>query len=57
MNPAAIVALLALIWAAITGTFSGLNLLLGAAIGSLAVLLLRRNFGPPRRMRQLRNII
>ena len=56
MNPAMTVVVLALIWAAITGTFSGLNLLLGAAIGILAVLLLRRDLGPPPRLRQLRNI-
>jgi multicomponent Na+:H+ antiporter subunit E len=56
MNPALTVLVLALIWAAITGTFSGLNLLLGAAIGSVAVLLLRKNLGPPHRLRQLRNI-
>ncbi|KQX41996.1 cation:proton antiporter [Devosia sp. Root436] len=56
MNPAMTVVVLALIWAAITGTFSGLNLLLGGAIGILAVLLLRHNLGPPRRFRQLRNI-
>ncbi|MCR6673367.1 Na+/H+ antiporter subunit E [Devosia ginsengisoli] len=55
MNPAMTVVVLALIWAAITGTFSGLNLLLGAAIGIVAVLLLRKNLGPPRRFRQLRN--
>jgi multicomponent Na+:H+ antiporter subunit E len=56
MNPALTVLVLALIWAAITGTFSGLNLLLGAAIGSVAVLLLRKNLGAPHRLRQLRNI-
>jgi multicomponent Na+:H+ antiporter subunit E len=57
MNPAMTIVLLALIWAAVTGTFSGLNLLLGAAIGALAVLLLRRNLAQPRRLRQLRNIV
>lgn len=56
MNPATVVVVLALIWAGISGTFSGLNLLLGVAIGSLAVLLLRRDFGPPRQLRKLRNI-
>jgi len=55
MNPAMIVVVLALTWAAITGTFSGLNLLLGGAIGVLAVLLLRNSLGPARRFRQLRN--
>lgn len=55
MNPAMIVVTLALTWAAMTGTFSGFNLLLGGAIGVLAILLLRRHLGPPRRFRQLRN--
>lgn len=55
MNPAMTVIVLALVWAAITGTFSGLNLLLGGAIGSVAVLLLRNSLGPARRFRQLRN--
>lgn len=57
MNPAMTVILLALVWAAITGTFSGLNLLLGGAIGSVAVLLLRNSLGPARRFRQLRNAV
>lgn len=56
MNPATIVVLLALVWAAMTGSFSGLNLLLGGAIGALAVLLLRRELAPPRRFRQIRRI-
>ena len=36
MNPAATVLVLALVWAAITGNFTGLNLLLGVAIGASA---------------------
>jgi multicomponent Na+:H+ antiporter subunit E len=56
MNPASIVIGLALIWAAITGTFTGLNLLLGAAIGGVAVLLLRRAFAPPRILRKIGQI-
>ncbi|KFC71385.1 Na(+) H(+) antiporter subunit E [Devosia sp. LC5] len=56
MSPAAIVIVLALGWAAITGNFSGLNLLFGAAIGAIAVLLLRRAFAPPRALRKLRRI-
>ena len=43
MNPLMIVIVLALTWAATTGTFSGLNLLLGAAIGVLASLDVLRN--------------
>jgi len=57
MNPAMTVVLLALVWAAITGTFTGLNLLLGAAIGSVAVLLLRRDFAGPNGLRRIRRII
>lgn len=57
MRPAVIVLLLALLWGAMTGTFTGLNLLLGAAIGSLAVWLLRGSLAPPRALRKLRQII
>lgn len=56
MNPASIVIVLALIWAAITGTFTGLNLLLGGAIGGVAVLLLRSAFAPPRLLRKTRQV-
>ena len=56
MNPLMIVIILALLWAAMTGTFSGLNLLLGAGIGAVAVLLLRRNFARGRRLRQVRSV-
>jgi multicomponent Na+:H+ antiporter subunit E len=56
MNPAAAVIVLALIWAATTGSFTGVNLLLGAAIGGLAVLLLRRVFGPPIVLRRAQKI-
>lgn len=57
MNPASIVVVLALVWAAITGTFTGLNLLLGAAIGAVAVLLLRSAFAPPLVLRKTRQVI
>ena len=56
MNPMMIVIILALLWAAMTGTFSGLNLLLGAGIGAVAVLLLRRNLARGRRLRQVRSV-
>jgi len=46
MKPAIIVVALALVWAAITGNFSGFNLLLGVGIGAVAVLLLRRDLAP-----------
>ncbi|KKB09017.1 Na+/H+ antiporter subunit E [Devosia chinhatensis] len=41
MNAAFLVVILALGWAGMTGSFSGLNLLFGAAVGGVAVLLLR----------------
>lgn len=57
MNPALTIVLLALVWAAITGTFSGLNLLLGAGIGAIAVLLLRHTLAAPDRLRRLRKVL
>ncbi len=56
MNPLITVIVLALIWAAISGTFSGLNLLLGAGIGAIAVLLLRRNLGQGQSLRRARSV-
>ncbi|MGB3338117.1 MAG: Na+/H+ antiporter subunit E [Devosia sp.] len=57
MNPAMTVVVLALAWAAITGTFTGLNLLLGGAIGTLVVLLLRRNLAQPRGLRRVQRVV
>lgn len=57
MNPLVTVIVLALIWAAMSGTFSGLNLLLGAGIGAIAVSLLRRSLARGRSLRQLRSAI
>lgn len=57
MNPLVTVIVLSLIWAAMSGTFSGLNLLLGAGIGAIAVLLLRRSLARGRSLRQLRSVI
>lgn len=57
MRPATIIVILALIWCAATGTFSGLNMALGAVVASLAVLLLRRQLAPPRALRQLRRVV
>lgn len=57
MNPIMIVVVLALAWAAITGTFSELNLLLGAAIGAVAVLLLRNSFVQGNSLRRMRRIV
>ncbi|MFC3706165.1 Na+/H+ antiporter subunit E [Devosia honganensis] len=45
MTPAFLVALLALIWAGVTGNFSGLNLLFGGVVGGGALLLLRHSLG------------
>lgn len=56
MNPASVVVVLALVWAGITGAFTGLNLLLGAAIGGVAMLLLRSAFAPPRVLRKTRQV-
>ncbi len=42
MNAPFIIVILALLWAAMTGSFSGINLLFGGLIGGLAALLLRR---------------
>jgi len=57
MNLALMVAGLAFVWAAITGNFSALNLLLGAVIGALTALLLRNSFASPRLLRRLRRIV
>lgn len=57
MKQGLIVLLLALLWAAMTGTFSGLNLLLGAGFGSVAILLLRNTLAPPRALHKLRQLL
>jgi len=57
MNPVLSAIVLALLWAAITGNFSGLNLLLGAAFGALALFLLRGAFAPPRAMLKVRQFL
>lgn len=57
MNLVPMVALMALIWAAITGNFTALNLLLGAAVGVGATLLLRHSFGGAPVLRRLRRIL
>lgn len=56
MNVVPMIALLALIWGAITGNFSELNLLLGALVGGGAALLLRHSFGGAPVLRKLRRI-
>lgn len=57
MNTALLVLILALIWAGISGNFTGLNLLFGGLIGGLAVLLLREAMAGPRTLRRLRRIL
>ncbi len=43
MNAAFLVVILALLWAAMTGSFSGVNLVFGAVVGGVIVLLLRKS--------------
>jgi multicomponent Na+:H+ antiporter subunit E len=54
MNLMVLAGVLALMWAAITGQFTLENLLLGLAIGILALVLLRGQVARPRALRQLR---
>lgn len=56
MNLAMMIVGLALVWAAITGNFTALNLLLGAGIGALTALLLRNWFASPQLLRRIRRI-
>jgi multicomponent Na+:H+ antiporter subunit E len=57
MNVGLMVAALALIWAAVTGNFSALNLALGAAIGILITILLRSGFTRPPSSARLRRVV
>lgn len=57
MNVAGITIILALMWAAITGTFTLPNLLLGAGIGISALFITREHVVPPRTLGQLRRLI
>ena len=57
MNAAFIIAILALVWAAITGSFSGLNLLFGGLVGGAAVLLLRKSLGNHGHVRRVRRAL
>lgn len=56
MNLALMISGLALVWAAITGNFSALNLALGAGIGAVTALLLRNGFATPMKAGRLRRI-
>lgn len=57
MNTALLVIVLALIWGGITGNFSGLNILFGGMIASVAVLILRDSLSSPHALRRLRRIV
>ncbi len=57
MNFAALTVVLALVWAAITGNFSGLNLLLGAAISVAALWLVRERITTPVFFRKFRRVL
>lgn len=52
MSFAFLVVALALVWAAVTGAFTLLNLLLGAVIGAMAVLFIRDRVEHPHMMRR-----
>jgi len=52
-----LVIVLALLWLAITGNFSGANLVFGALIAVGAVFLLRDSVAPPRALKRLRRIV
>ena len=53
MNLALLTIVLALLWAALSGSFSGPNLLLGAVIAFTALLLLRGTVGQPSGLRRV----
>lgn len=57
MSTAFLVVILALIWAGISGNFTGLNLLFGGLIGAVAVLILRDALSGPRSSRRVRRIL
>ena len=57
MSGAFLVVILALGWAGITGSFSGLNLLFGGAIGGVALLILRQSVGQGGGLRRAGRIV
>jgi multicomponent Na+:H+ antiporter subunit E len=57
MNTAFLIVILALVWAGISGNFSGLNLVFGGLIGGVAVLVLREAISGPRSIRRIRRIL
>lgn len=56
MSAGFLILVLALVWAAITGSFSGLNLLFGALVGTGAVLILRSSLRQRGELRRLQHI-
>ncbi len=52
-----LVVVLSITWAAVTGTFTLLNLLLGAAIGAVAGLFIRHRAGRPMVLRRIGRVI
>ncbi|VAW22429.1 Na(+) H(+) antiporter subunit E [hydrothermal vent metagenome] len=54
MSRVALAIVLAVIWAAITGSFSAPNLLLGGSVAILALLVIRKEFAPPVYLRKIR---
>lgn len=57
MNIALVLIVLSLIWAAITGSFTLLNLLLGAAVGIVALWFVRNRLAAPVHLLRARRII
>lgn len=57
MNLVFLVVTLSLVWAAVTGSFTVLNLLLGAAIGAGAGLFIRERIESPHLLARLRRIL
>lgn len=57
MSTAFLVVILALVWAGISGNFTGLNLLFGGLIGAVAVLVLREALSGPRTSRRVRRVL
>lgn len=56
MNPALVTLLLALGWAAATGSFSLLNIAFGAVVGGICLYLIREHVGAPTFGPRLRRI-
>ena len=57
MNPILMILLLALLWAGMTGAFSGVNLLLGAVLAAVALALLRQQLLRPPQFRRIGAIL